>query len=62
MKISYDVFHFYSSDLRKDEVYGESYKSVTTSDPEIVGTFMRFGKLYVGACLIGCKLTKIETN
>ena len=55
--ITYDIYRFYSLD--RAEVYADKFKTVTTSDHDIVDAFDHAGKLYVGACYAGCKITEI---
>jgi len=60
MVLKYDIYHFYSSNPKSDEVYGEKFKSVETSNSEVIEGFSNTGKLYIGASLAGCKVTCIE--
>jgi hypothetical protein len=60
MKITYDIYRFYNTDLSKDEVYADKFKTVTTDNVEIIGAFNIARKLYVGACYNGCKIIAIE--
>jgi hypothetical protein len=63
MKITYNIHHFYTP----NGILCEPYRTVTvdSSTPqgkEVIRGFDHQGKLYVGACVAGCQITKIEDD